>query len=785
MPEDASDWPPLPHPERFEFRAVLGAGSAGEVYHVHDLDTGQELALKRLARPEPELLLLLKREFHALADIVHTNLVRLYDLEVGESDGYFTMELVEGQPLDRAVADASPAVVQGCFRQLAEALSVLHGRGLVHRDVKPANTLVEPSGRTVLLDLGLAVGLETELSLINAGELAGTLAYMAPEQAWGQPVSPAADWYSFGVMLYECLNGDLPFQEPGLGGLLNRQHRTPKEMDDPTVAAHPALAQLALDLLAFAPDERPTGEEVQERLSEQGSPVPRSAPRPSLIGRKAELGRLSAAFERARGGELVAVEIEGASGIGKTTLVEHFLRDLEQGEGALVLRSRCHPQAAIRFEAIDGWVDDLSRFLDWLDATDREVFRPRGVPALVQVFPMLGQVGFDPLERDIEAADADPGEIRRLGFAALSEMLSRIADRRPLVLWIDDAQWGDADSGRFLAELLEERVRPGLLLLLTHRGEAERGALFERLATDESQGAKTVTVGHDIWVGYSGVFVAQEMGYFKEAGLEVELKPFSNPGDTLPALVAGKLDIGLTTLQNLAVLNGNQTTDIVGIAVLDSSNGADAIVTKEDIKSVADLKGKTVAVTLGEVNHMLLLLGLKKAGMSSTDVKITSMSADDAGAAFVAGRVDAAVTWEPWVTKARTNGGNVVFTSADVPDTIMDTVAVRSGSIATEKATYASFLAAIDKGVQYLRAEPAKSHVIIGKYLDASAEDVAGMLSGDKIYDLADNKGLFGSASAPGPLFQSMQSVVDFAKESELIKKTPKGSDLLDGSFIR
>src|SRR4051812_3102769 len=80
----------------------------------------------------------------------------------------------------------------------------------------------------------------------------------------------------------------------------------------------------------------------------------------------------------------------------------------------------------------------------------------------------------------------------------------------------------------------------------------------------------TLSVGHDLWVGYSGVFIASELGYFKDAGLDVKLKPFSNPGDTLPALVAGQLDIGLTTLQNLAVLNGNSETDVAAVGLIDS-----------------------------------------------------------------------------------------------------------------------------------------------------------------------------------------------------------------------
>jgi NitT/TauT family transport system substrate-binding protein len=295
----------------------------------------------------------------------------------------------------------------------------------------------------------------------------------------------------------------------------------------------------------------------------------------------------------------------------------------------------------------------------------------------------------------------------------------------------------------------------------------------------------TLTVGHDLWVGYSGVFIASELGYFKEAGLDVKLKPFSNPGDTLPALVAGQLDIGLTTLQNLAVLNGNSETDVVAIGLVDSSNGADAVVAKKQYASLKDLKGKTVALTLGEVNHFLFLVGLKQNGLDPASFKITSMSADDAGAAFVAGKVDAAVTWEPWVTKANKSGGHTIFSSASVPDTIMDSVAVRRSKLKEQGPAYSAFMKAIDRGVALIKSDPDKATTIIGKYLSAPAEDVKGMLSGDKIYGLADNRALFGASGATGPAFKSMKSVVDFSLESKLVKKAPAPESLFEPSLIR
>ena len=319
------------------------------------------------------------------------------------------------------------------------------------------------------------------------------------------------------------------------------------------------------------------------------------------------------------------------------------------------------------------------------------------------------------------------------------------------------------------------------------QSSAARSAVAETPSPAVPQPAKpvTLTVGHDLWVGYSGVFIANELGYFKDAGLDVKLKSFSNPGDTLPALVAGQLDVGLTTLQNLAVLNGNSETDVVAIGLLDSSNGADAVVAKKQYGSLKDLKGKTVALTLGEVNHFLFLVGLKQAGLDPSAFKITSMSADDAGAAFVAGKVDAAVTWEPWVSKANKSNGHVIFSSASVPDTIMDSVAVRRSHLKDQSPAYGAFLKAIDRGVALLKSDPDKATPIIGKYLSAPAEDVKGMLLGDKIYGTAENKELFGASGDTGPAFKSMKAVVDFALESKLVKRAPVSAALFEPSLVR
>ena len=159
-----------------------------------------------------------------------------------------------------------------------------------------------------------------------------------------------------------------------------------------------------------------------------------------------------------------------------------------------MLRSRCHPQESVRFDAIDGLVDDLSRFLSHCPPDEVAVLRPDGVPELVHVFPVLGRVDFGELSREVDVEDADPLELRRRAFSALGDLLGRIARRRPLALWADDVQWGDRESAVFLVELFRRASPPPLLLVLSHRADAgQRSAFLEELGRAEAEGLLPAT----------------------------------------------------------------------------------------------------------------------------------------------------------------------------------------------------------------------------------------------------------------------------------------------------
>ncbi|MCI0487689.1 MAG: AAA family ATPase, partial [Blastocatellia bacterium] len=369
------------------------------------------------------------------------------------------------------------------LKQLVEGVYAIHEMGMLHRDIKPSNVLVTPEDRVVILDFGLVTEAAPEESSQSLS-VVGTPIYMSPEHGAGLPLTEASDWYSVGTMLYEALTGRTPFLGQNIEVLVNKQKFDPPAPSEIAPGTPSDLDALCRDLLRRDPEERPSGRDLLERLganvTETAAPTPALLPplssRPAanaaaFVGRKSHIEALDEAFVATRQGRTVTVYVHGASGMGKSTLVRHFLERLHQREGAVVLEGRCYEQESVPYKALDGLIDSLSKYLLSLPQIRADALMPRDVLALSRLFPVMLRVEAVTSAPFREQAILEPLELRRRAWAALRELLARLADRHPLALSIDDLQWADADSIALLDDLLRPPDPPRLLLLASFRSE--------------------------------------------------------------------------------------------------------------------------------------------------------------------------------------------------------------------------------------------------------------------------------------------------------------------------
>ncbi len=486
--------PPASRIGPYEVLSQLGSGGMGEVYRAHDPRLGRDIALKVIRRAlvvdetsQDDALERLLREATLASALNHPNIVTIHETGVVDTDRYIAMELVEGQtlrelasgglPLDRTVHIA---------RQIAEALAVAHAAQIVHRDIKPENVIVRPDGYVKLLDFGLAkvhhaaipaasvsTGIATEPGLII-----GTIGYMSPEQARGEPVAPEADIFAFGVMLYELVAGRHPFMAASKLGTL---HALMWETPEPASVVNPdvprALDQLIVEMLQKDPRLRPGAGEVLYRIGIANDStiatalsavrVSQRGPRAtrSIVGRDLEMDALLHEYERASRGLGRLVVLSAEAGGGKTTILDAFVKLLEdRGEAVRVGRGRCSERLA----GTEAYLPVLE-VLDSLQHSEQHGSLSRLLRALapswyVRLMP--------PSRNDSSAArlaaDTVLGSQERLK-REIATLLDEVTRMHTVVLCFDDMHWADPSTTDLVAYLARRIEEMRLLILVTCR----------------------------------------------------------------------------------------------------------------------------------------------------------------------------------------------------------------------------------------------------------------------------------------------------------------------------
>lgn len=260
--------------------------------------------------------------------------------------------------------------------------------------------------------------------------------------------------------------------------------------------------------------------------------------------------------------------------------------------------------------------------------------------------------------------------------------------------------------------------------------------------------AGEMRLGMTTWVGYGPMFLARDKGFFKENGLDVELQIIEDAALYMAAIAAGKLDGNASTIDEIMKYRSPDFC-FKAVVALDDSHGGDGVLVQTDVNSLADLKGKAVGMNEGSVSQFWFNILLKREGLTEKDLQITNMTADDAAAAFIAGQIPAAVTWEPHLTLVRTkNQGKVLIDSSSTPGLIVDVVALTCDYIDKNPKDVEAFVKGLYKAVEFIKTNPEEAYAVmakgVGGYLEKPA-DFAEAAKGVRFYDQARNVEFFGT----------------------------------------
>ncbi|BDI20334.1 sulfonate ABC transporter substrate-binding protein [Nostoc cf. commune SO-36] len=294
-----------------------------------------------------------------------------------------------------------------------------------------------------------------------------------------------------------------------------------------------------------------------------------------------------------------------------------------------------------------------------------------------------------------------------------------------------------------------------------------------------------ISVGFSAWPGWFPWQVSQEEKLFETNKVNVDLKWFDGYLDSINALRAGQLNANTQTL-NDTISSVAAGSDQVIVLINDNSTGNDKIIVREGINSIADLKGKKVAVEEGTVDHFLLLLGLQKAGLTQADIQFQPLETGAASAAFVAGQVDAVGVFAPFTTKALSRSGSKeLFSSKDFPGAIPDHLVVTRKLINERPQDVQALINTWFATLDFIKASPDKAYEIMAKRAGVSVAEYKAYNSGTKIFSIEDNLQAFSPGKDMKSLSYAAEKISKFLVEAGLTKQAPNLQKVFDDRFVK
>jgi tetratricopeptide (TPR) repeat protein len=463
---------------RYILKEHLGTGGMGIVYRATDKLAGQSVALKQVTSPESKLhfatepshstnlRIALAQEFQILASLRHPHIVSVLDYGFDENrQPFFTMTLLENAQSILEAGQGQPQAVKiDLLIQLLQALDYLHQRGILHRDLKPGN--VQVIERTVkVLDFGLSAStLKDSASASVNTSTAGTFAYMAPELFLNGVPSRASDLYAVGLLIYELLSGEFPYQKRNVGVMVNQILNEPVEVE--ALGFSQRVTTVLERLLTKQPEDRywDAGQVITDLCQATNHPRPPETVEiresylqaAAFVGRYDEMIQLTAELERANEGQGDTWLIGGESGVGKSRLADE-IRIQALVNGMLVLRGQAVQEGGNPYQI---WLNTLRWLALMTELNDEEA------GLLKRLVPDIGRL----LERDIpDASLLDPQAIKNKLLEVIGDAFRRFD--QPVLLLLEDLQWASSNSLVVLNHLNGMASQLPLLILGTFRDD--------------------------------------------------------------------------------------------------------------------------------------------------------------------------------------------------------------------------------------------------------------------------------------------------------------------------
>ena len=298
--------------------------------------------------------------------------------------------------------------------------------------------------------------------------------------------------------------------------------------------------------------------------------------------------------------------------------------------------------------------------------------------------------------------------------------------------------------------------------------------------------AKPLRIGHSTWVSYGPFYVALEKGYFEEEGIEVELVNIEDDNLRAGALASGELDaMGIKVDQVPLLLKPD--AGMRYLFALGGSKGADGLLANEEIKNIAGLKDKRVAFSDGSTMHFYLNVLLAEAGLTQGDIEPVELTPGSAGRAFLKGEVDAALTWEPLLTRGKKTG-HVLADTSKSPGLVTDIIVAPPDIVEARRGEFRALYRAWLKAVDFVRRNPKDSPAIMAKGVGRwikSPEVFSEMRFGTAYYNAKMNKAYFGTAKKPGGLHKTVQSAIDIWAGFGRMQVKTAAEELIDYGIVK